>query len=507
LKVVPGSMSRLYGAGSLVRLLPLALVALTGCGDLQEAPVALDQGVSRAPLDAFCSATVVGVGVVDVETDYLPNVVACENGNADDEALRAQAVAARSYLYYKLQNYGEVTDGTGDQVYTCSYTSPSARHYEAVASTAGEVLTYNGTLIAGFYVAGAIPSQEDCVALPGDNDPTSTEQWVTYNLGASGAGDYHEQTNLGWVDEGNDANRGCKSQNGADCLAEQGWGYEDILRFYYGADIEHVVATGSCAVPTGLAHTCGIVAEGDATIFDDSSACFFTGCETAPAWSEHEVGWADTSLVTGGYASGDRDCFGRWNLSLAEAGTWAVDVHIPDVAPRVSTVTYRVRHEGVDTEFTVDQSLASGWIELGELDFDVGSFQWVELDDVAPESGDAESGPFVVFDAVRLRDPTVPLDDPGLEPVDDGGTPGADGAGAPEPDAGTIAYDGGLNADAGGFADASGTPADGPLGLPPSVVACGCEAVDATPVTPGWLALLLLAGATSRGRWRRTRSR
>jgi hypothetical protein len=221
-------------------LLVIALASAMGC----------DEGYDTAELVgrpfftiAYCEAEVDGVGIVDVETDYLPHVICCENGNADFEALKAQAVAARSFLYYKLDTSGSIGDGTGDQVYTCG-TEPESQHYEAVAETSGEVLTYEDVTICSFYVAGAVPSADDCVALPSDDDYSNTEQYVTYNYNLSG--DDVNQTSLGWIDPGNVYNRGCKSQNGAHCLSENGWIYDDILSFYYGMDIIIDVADGEC---------------------------------------------------------------------------------------------------------------------------------------------------------------------------------------------------------------------------------------------------------------------
>lgn len=195
-------------------------------------------------LTAYCQATVVGIGEVDVETDYLPNVVNCENGNASFEALKAQAVAARSYLYYRLDRGGSIMDSTGDQVYSCGR-SPSMLAFMAVEATSGQILTYRDTQVAAFYVAGA--KQEPPACLGGTSDPTSTEPYVTYNQGKSG--DDIEQTSLGWVDPGNHANRGCMSQNGSDCLSDDGWIYDDILRFYYGEDIVITQAEGACVTP------------------------------------------------------------------------------------------------------------------------------------------------------------------------------------------------------------------------------------------------------------------
>ena len=74
--------------------------------------------------------------------------------------------------------------------------------------------------------------------------PTNTERYVTYNEGRSGTDVI--QTTLGFVSPTNYANRGCMSQNGSDCLSEQGRAFDEILRFYYGADIVIERAVGPC---------------------------------------------------------------------------------------------------------------------------------------------------------------------------------------------------------------------------------------------------------------------
>jgi len=214
----------------------VALFAAGGCAtDLD------DIGESSHGLEAFCEAQVSGSGTLDVENDYIPQVVACENGGASLEALKAQAVAARTYLYYKLKRQGSIGDGQGDQVYTCG-ASAGDKHMRAARETSGQVLRYQGTIIAAFYVAGALQSGPDCRG--GTSDPTGTEHFVTYNEGKSG--DQIEQTTLGWVDPGNLENRGCQSQNGAHCLSDEGWDYDSILRYFYGEDIDVTTAKGPC---------------------------------------------------------------------------------------------------------------------------------------------------------------------------------------------------------------------------------------------------------------------
>lgn len=230
-------MTRLRGTSVRKHLLSIVLVA-TGC------VVEEDVGSVRQPLDAYCQAMVQGTGLVDVETDYLPNVVNCENGAAAFEALKAQAVAARTYLYYKLDTSGSVADGTSDQVYSCGR-EPRPEHYEAVEATRGIVLQYMDETIAGFFVAGARQSPPSCMG--GTDDPTNTERYVTYNEGRSGADLI--QTPLGFVHPDNLFNRGCMSQNGTHCLAEAGWPWQDMMPFYYGEDIELVQTEGPCIDP------------------------------------------------------------------------------------------------------------------------------------------------------------------------------------------------------------------------------------------------------------------
>ncbi len=192
--------------------------------------------------DAVCTVSIVGAGRVDVEREYLPRVIACENGNAGPEALKAQAIAARSYLYYVVKTERRaLLDGQGDQVYSCSK-KPGPEHFRAVDDSSGQVLKYKGANVATFFVAGAFQQGPSCTG--GTSDPTNTERFVTYNSGQSGDG--ITQSKLGWINPGNHANRGCMSQLGANCHSDQGMSAEQILRFYYGEDIEFKQSSGGC---------------------------------------------------------------------------------------------------------------------------------------------------------------------------------------------------------------------------------------------------------------------
>ncbi len=230
--------------------LPLALgLLLTACGPADSGePLGTSQQRVSAPLaKAYCSITVTNEGVKQMETDYIAHVIQCENGGANLEALKAQAIAARSVAYYAMATKGSICDGQGCQVYSCGAT-PNAKQMQAAQETAGMYLSYGGMLTYGFYVAGdpktAPPA---CHGVSG-----ATEQYVTYNEGKTGSAVQH--TSLGYYPSGAATygqNRGCMGQWGARCLENNdGYTYDKILKFYYGADIKILQASGSCVTPT-----------------------------------------------------------------------------------------------------------------------------------------------------------------------------------------------------------------------------------------------------------------
>jgi hypothetical protein len=233
--------------GSCGRLLIyLATASVTvGCGGVEGYPTA-EESVEEASqaLTAHCTVKVNGVGMIDVEKNYLPHVVHCENGGAPYEALKVQAIAARTYLYYKLLSADSIDDGQNAQVYSCG-SGPSAMQIKAVQETAGQVIRHDNITICSFYVAGdPTLSPPGCVGNDGD---AATEKYVTYNNGLSG--DAVHPSSLG--SSSSPYNRGCMSQWGTRCLSNAGKTAPQMLKFYYGADIDIVTATGSCIGPDG----------------------------------------------------------------------------------------------------------------------------------------------------------------------------------------------------------------------------------------------------------------
>jgi len=98
------------------------------------------------------------INVVDVE-DYLCGVIAREmEKNWPTEALKAQAVCSRSLVYYYMQKAREknlpydVSNSVFHQVYGGTE-AERENVVEAVDSTAGEVLSYEGRIVPGFFHA------------------------------------------------------------------------------------------------------------------------------------------------------------------------------------------------------------------------------------------------------------------------------------------------------------------------------------------------------------------
>jgi len=168
------------------------------------------------------------IKTLDLESEYLPVVVACENGAAPYESMKAQAVASRTFALYKI-NYEprsddfDVYDDERDQVYNPGVTVTD-QNRQSVRDTNGIVLRYTRVIICAFFVSGT-----------GD-----TTEYVTYNEGKTG--NDITQTTLGWCTDPpskNPHNRGCMGQVQANGLASsKNYCYQQILRYFYGTDIE-----------------------------------------------------------------------------------------------------------------------------------------------------------------------------------------------------------------------------------------------------------------------------
>jgi hypothetical protein len=285
-----------------------------------------------APLPAaHCEVMVEGQGLIDLEAEYLPRVVRCENGGANLQALKAQAIAARSVAYYAMETRGSICDSQGCQVFGCDG-DPEPIHYQAVQETSGQYLAYSGTLTYGFYVAG--DSRVSAPGCMGVDANAATEPFVTYNEGLVGTA--VEQSTLGFVfdpaDRGYGQNRGCMSQWSARCLEnELGRDADAILRFFYGADIEVVTAVGPCVdapeTSSGSGSESGEVATGplDGTGIDATSS-FGDGTGDDDEGGTADDGSDDTEGLPGTFGGQGDDGGCACRGSTGGRGAWLVSL-------------------------------------------------------------------------------------------------------------------------------------------------------------------------------------
>lgn len=159
---------------------------------------------------------------MDFERQYMPGAVAAEMGNCKEiEALKAQAVAARSFAYQYVLKVDKETGesaaiydtGAAAQAYLAARAKSSsyAQHRQAAEDTDGMILTYNGK-----------PCNTHYSASNGGYVQKSSNKWEPGGY----ADPYDDSAKKSGHGSG-------MSQNGAENMAKAGKTYRDILAFYY----------------------------------------------------------------------------------------------------------------------------------------------------------------------------------------------------------------------------------------------------------------------------------
>lgn len=166
---------------------------------------------------------------VDLE-DYLKGVVPSEMPSGwEFEALKAQAIAARSYALANLgkrASFGyDLKDTPEDQAYGGA-SAETSKTNTAVEETSGLVLTYNYKVVSAFYSASA-----------GGQTVTAKEAWgndVPYVRSVPSFDDNVKKNGHGIG----------MSQHGANNLAKQGYNAYQILNYFY-KNVKFAKANGS----------------------------------------------------------------------------------------------------------------------------------------------------------------------------------------------------------------------------------------------------------------------
>lgn len=194
-------------------------------------------------------------------------------------------------------------------------------------------------------------------------------------------------------------------------------GNVDMNRF--NGTYEELVALTNVTPPV----SCGEI-DAAGGIVDDGDPCFRAGGPPASLRTVSTVGEGGDLIWTHTTEDATEANFAQWNLRLAEAGRYKVEVSTP-AAFAQSTQALYVIQAGTEThEVAIDQTAGDGWQSLGEYEFAGGPDQFVHLGDNTgePLAGNTQ----LVFDSVRLTrmsapsDPTDPTD-PTTDPKGEGG--------------------------------------------------------------------------------------
>ncbi len=121
----------------------------------------------------FWDSDMTVINILPLE-NYLYGVVPIEMGYSSHiEALKAQAVAARTYAVASIGKYSkwhfDLCNSTNTQVYR-GFDSERQSTNQAIEETRGQVLTYNGNLVSTYYFSTSGGKTEDYINVWGNNE-------------------------------------------------------------------------------------------------------------------------------------------------------------------------------------------------------------------------------------------------------------------------------------------------------------------------------------------------
>jgi GH25 family lysozyme M1 (1,4-beta-N-acetylmuramidase) len=144
---------------------------------------------------------------------------------------------------------------------------------------------------------------------------------------------------------------------------------------------------------------CGVIAADGGTI-DDGDDCFVSGGPTTSMRQVTTAGEGGDLVWTHTTDHAEEANFGQWNLELAEAGHYKLEVYTAAAFAQSTRARYTIRANGAEQEVVLDQTATDGWQTLADLDFAAGGDQFVHLADNTGET--LASNTQLVFDSVRL---------------------------------------------------------------------------------------------------------
>ncbi len=206
----------------------------------------IGQRKSYTKVYAYCPGVVVPV---DGETktvpleEYVSGVVAAEMGDTFElEALKAQAIAARSYVLARTNNCSEMAgNDTSFQVYNPNKITDKIS--QAIKETEGLILTYQDTVFASQYDSFCY-EDSDCPDAKKNSDGSYTVTYTKEPMFDLHSITLNDSSFYGWITHGQGHGYGM-SQLVAGQMAKQGSTYDEILYYFYsdGTKISNMVTT------------------------------------------------------------------------------------------------------------------------------------------------------------------------------------------------------------------------------------------------------------------------
>ena len=180
---------------------------------------------------------------------------------------------------------------------------------------------------------------------------------------------------------------GCCTLTNSTCITRRAGYRDNALMAYSEMGAEFWDTSGRCpALPMD-----GVI--------DQRSECYIAGGDPR-YWRKVTGGYNDTREWTGTTSNTEAANFGIWIVKVP-AGTYPVDVYLDGGDVGTSTMAkYVIQHAGKTDTVMVDQTSASGWVNLGDFDFAGSGDEHVFLGDNTGEPGSTNTQ--VMFDAVRV---------------------------------------------------------------------------------------------------------
>jgi len=239
--------------------------------------------------------TIEGQGTFELE-EYIAGVVSNEAYSSEGiEALKAQAVAARSYaLVYTDHCTKTIPNSTNSQTFTRNI-NDNARL--AATSTAGEILIdTDGNIISAMYDSFCY-SDSDCPDAKKNADGSYSVTYSKVPNGERHTITLSDSVQYSRIVPGHGHAHGM-SQLHSYQLAKQGYTYEQILKFYYssGVEISLVLSAntteGATIISSGISNYVNI---------NDMNNYIYSNVRKAGLGTRAGVVAAATSLITGIY--------------------------------------------------------------------------------------------------------------------------------------------------------------------------------------------------------------